>query len=1012
MADKDDTAQPIKAGDMSYIALVDKHALKQTAQHVILFYKYHPLAPEIDTTERYRCCLEDLCRALSLSGRILVGASRSEGINGTLAGNYADVRAFTYALLGDRVKLGDDDKDCSPAIVQAVRTFWTQSKEFFDGIGEQELRMDSPDDFKWSCSTQIEPLFPDLNIKIVREVIGTGGVLSSIPLDETAKGYLTPKEWHDELAGLSESNEDTILIDCRNQKEYTIGRFTGATDPQTTTFAQFPKWVDDHSQLLAYKKVLMYCTGGIRCEKVRIRTLEQESLGPRLCWTDSSTHLLLSFCPYRKASAYIRRQVPSAKDVKHLKGGIHKYLEEYGSDDGGIWKGRNFVFDGRGAASADETKLGKDGSEDVATTTTVEPSVSHDIVGMCISCNKPYDSFDPRCVCTVCREPTLTCGECQERLVEFHCQQHYHLRSCYFSNLERFSANDLDRQLDGISSLLEEIAVGRRFRQKRKTLQKQSKRIKERLVEIEDSPMSHDLTRVTTTKCRNCGDLECLGRCWGFYGLKRKELLEQPKELNAASHAKELQTEILPLRSDLPKVSKKPRRDRFVDESEQLLLSQPSSAFRDAATGIRVPPPCTRVLQTAVKAKWCGRNVLSVIQKEFVDLARPEVIRQVLRNGLLRVNAEKLSIASASDLQLKMSDTISRVVHWHEPPVLVPNEIGVEKIPLPPSVIQEFGGSNDGSDVLVYVCNKPSSVPVHPAGPYLANSLTVMVEAQEKLHSRSLNPIHRTDRVTSGLTICCTSQIVSRIFHRCLMEGEVHKLYIAKVHGRFPSSQDEFNAGISAVSDMGERQWCNGYVEIVAPVETLDPANGVRAVSAEGKPSKSLFKPFKYNADDNTSLILCVPVTGRNHQLRVHLQWIGFPIINDAQYGGQLDANRSEQQSDAGLNWLAASIAGSDVEKKLASISNSDVLSAKQACQCCTGGRHGIQKAFSPAQLLKGGHAIMLHALSYRVTIRPKKRPKDETKADPLAVMHFKVDPPEWADPEITDDMSWFAANA
>jgi predicted sulfurtransferase len=236
------------------------------AQHVILFYKYHPLSPDPDVTNIYRDHLEQLCSSLALHGRILVGSSRSEGINGNLAGSYTSVRAFTYALLGDA---GNLSKECDEESKHAVEKFWAQSKEFFDGIGEQDLRMSSPDDFKWSCSSQVEPLFPDLNIKVVPELIGTGGVLSSIPLEETAKGYLTPKEWHDELSGISQTSTDTILIDCRNTKEYTIGRFTGATDPQTTTFAQFPKWVDDHSQLLADKKVLMYCTGGIRCEKVR-----------------------------------------------------------------------------------------------------------------------------------------------------------------------------------------------------------------------------------------------------------------------------------------------------------------------------------------------------------------------------------------------------------------------------------------------------------------------------------------------------------------------------------------------------------------------------------------------------------------------------------------------------------------------------------------------------------------------------------------------------------------------
>jgi predicted sulfurtransferase len=278
MAVEADNIQAAMRDEKSPTATANE-SMAHGAQHVILFYKYHPLSPDPAVTKIYTDHLEQLCSSLTLSGRILVGASRSEGINGNLAGSYTSVRAFTYALLGDVDNLS---KECDAESKHAVEKFWAQTKKFFDGIGEQDLIMSSPDDFKWSCSSQVEPLFPDLNIKVVPELIGTGGVLSSIPLQETGKGYLTPMEWHEELSGLSQSSTDTILIDCRNTKEYTIGRFTGATDPQTTTFAQFPKWVDDHSQLLADKKVLMYCTGGIRCEKVRPSAIKRISVLRRL----------------------------------------------------------------------------------------------------------------------------------------------------------------------------------------------------------------------------------------------------------------------------------------------------------------------------------------------------------------------------------------------------------------------------------------------------------------------------------------------------------------------------------------------------------------------------------------------------------------------------------------------------------------------------------------------------------------------------------------------------------
>ena len=249
---------------------------QQQQQHVILFYKYHPLSPDAATMEEYRRLLETLCRCLRLQGRILVAYSRTEGINGTLAGgDYTNVLAFTVALLGrnESSKRQADSDLLRPWQLDAIESFWRHGQAFFDRIGESELFMSSPEDFKWSSTTTKDAdspvLFPDLNVKLVPELIGTGGVLSCIPLEETAVGYLSPTEWHADLLAAQNTNDDeTILIDCRNTKEHQIGHFVGSLDPQTTTFAQFPQWVQSHEHLMANKKVRMFCTGGIRCEKV------------------------------------------------------------------------------------------------------------------------------------------------------------------------------------------------------------------------------------------------------------------------------------------------------------------------------------------------------------------------------------------------------------------------------------------------------------------------------------------------------------------------------------------------------------------------------------------------------------------------------------------------------------------------------------------------------------------------------------------------------------------------
>ena len=191
-------------------------------------------------------------------------------------------------------------------------------------------------------------------------------------------------------------------------------------------------------------------------------------------------------------------------------------------------------------------------------------------------------------------------------------------------------------------------------------------------------------------------------------------------------------------------------------------------------------------------------------------------------------------------------DIISRVVHWHEPPVIIPSEtISVQKIPFSDVVQTEYGMTTE-EEATIYVCDKPSSVPVHPAGPYLSNTLTLMVEAQEKLMPRSLIPCHRIDRVTSGLTLCCTNVKVARLVQGRIEEGAVQKLYLAKVHGKFPSSNQEAITKLAMANsaEIAKWSWCEGEssIGLDAPIETVDPANGIRKITEKGKPAQSLLK--------------------------------------------------------------------------------------------------------------------------------------------------------------------------
>jgi len=118
--------------------------------------------------------------------------------------------------------------------------------------------------------------------------------------------YVSPTDWNDFIA-----DPETIVIDARNDFEVEIGTFEGAINPKTTSFSDLPQWLEDHRAEMENKKVAMFCTGGIRCEK---------------------------------ATSYLKER--GIEDVFHLKGGILQYLENIPETES-RWRGECFVFDGR-----------------------------------------------------------------------------------------------------------------------------------------------------------------------------------------------------------------------------------------------------------------------------------------------------------------------------------------------------------------------------------------------------------------------------------------------------------------------------------------------------------------------------------------------------------------------------------------------------------------------------------------------------------------------------------------
>jgi UPF0176 protein len=143
-----------------------------------------------------------------------------------------------------------------------------------------------------------------MKVKLKKEIV-TLGVPGVSPTKVVGK-YVKPQDWNAII-----SDPAVVLIDTRNDYEYAIGTFKNAINPKTNTFREFPEYVKTHFDPKKHKKVAMFCTGGIRCEK---------------------------------ASSYMLSK--GFDEVYHLEGGILKYLEEVKTDES-LWQGECFVFDQR-----------------------------------------------------------------------------------------------------------------------------------------------------------------------------------------------------------------------------------------------------------------------------------------------------------------------------------------------------------------------------------------------------------------------------------------------------------------------------------------------------------------------------------------------------------------------------------------------------------------------------------------------------------------------------------------
>lgn len=277
-------------------------------QKILLYYKFTPVK-DPHTAMLWQ---KALCSGLNLCGRIIISP---HGINGTVGGEIDDLKAYI-----------------------------NQTKQF-DGFKDIV--------FKWSDGGRED--FPRLSVKVRPELVGFKAAGETIVDEKGVVGggkHLKPKQVHELV---DKYGDDVVFFDGRNAHEAKIGKFRGAIVPETNTSRDFiPELESGKYDDLKDKKVVTYCTGGIRCEIL---------------------------------SAMMKNR--GFKDVYQIDGGIVKYGEAYGDD--GLWEGSLRVFDDR---------------------MTVEFSDTAKTIGECTHCQGKTSNFE-NCAYANCNDLVLICESCK-----------------------------------------------------------------------------------------------------------------------------------------------------------------------------------------------------------------------------------------------------------------------------------------------------------------------------------------------------------------------------------------------------------------------------------------------------------------------------------------------------------------------------------------------------------------------------------------------------------------------
>ncbi|TVY12396.1 rhodanese-related sulfurtransferase [Candidatus Phytoplasma pini] len=301
---------------------------------VILYYKYI----RIINPEEFKKQHFDYCKKINLVGRVIVSF---EGINGTLSGLQENINQYI--------------------------SFMQKQKDF--------------NDINFQIEHVTKNVFRKLSIKFKEEIVSLKLDKDLFPPD-VSKNYLKPKEFYQLL-----QEKNVLVLDVRNNYEYSLGHFQNAINPDINNFRDLPYWLEKNLDILKNKKILTYCTGGVRCEKI---------------------------------SAFLK--IKGIDEVYQLKGGIVAYSQDK-EIKGQLFNGKVYVFDQRIVSEANHQK--------------------HVIVGKDFFDQTPCERYI-NCANPICNKQILCSEENEHKYLgscSIKCRQHYLNRY----KLRNISTNDFTK---------------------------------------------------------------------------------------------------------------------------------------------------------------------------------------------------------------------------------------------------------------------------------------------------------------------------------------------------------------------------------------------------------------------------------------------------------------------------------------------------------------------------------------------------------------------------------------